>query len=170
MALAGTKEGLYMVASLAVPETKAGQRPIALMPNPYYLVYSGGAHMAGAETMPLDATEETGFLPDLDAIPEAVLARTALFYLCSPANPQGANADLAYLKKLIGLARRHDFVLVDRRMLFRDLRRRAARGRARSLRRAGRRSFQACWCSIRCRSARTPPACASASSPATRTF
>ncbi len=112
IALAGTKEGLYMVASLVVPETKAGQRPIALMPNPYYLVYSGGAHMAGAETMPLDATKETGFLPDLDAIPETVLARTALFYLCSPANPQGANADLAYLKKLIGLARRHDFVLV----------------------------------------------------------
>jgi aspartate/methionine/tyrosine aminotransferase len=112
IALAGTKEGLYMVASLVVPETKAGQRPIALMPNPYYLVYSGGAHMAGAETMPLDATKETGFLPDLDAIPETVLARTALFYLCSPANPQGANADLGYLKKLIGLARRHDFVLV----------------------------------------------------------
>lgn len=112
IALAGTKEGLYMVASLVVPETKAGQRPIALMPNPYYLVYSGGAHMAGAETMPLDATKETGFLPDLDAIPETVLARTALFYLCSPANPQGANAGLAYLKKLIGLARRHDFVLV----------------------------------------------------------
>jgi aspartate/methionine/tyrosine aminotransferase len=111
LALAGTKEGLYMVASLVVPDTKGGQRPIALMPNPYYLVYSGGAHMAGAETMPLEATAATGFLPDLDAIPDAVLARTALFYLCSPANPQGACADLAYLKKMIGLARRHDFVL-----------------------------------------------------------
>jgi aspartate/methionine/tyrosine aminotransferase len=111
LALAGTKEGLYMVASLVVPEGKAGRRPIALMPNPYYLVYSGGAHMAGAETMPLDATAATGFLPDLDAIPEAVLARTALFYLCTPANPQGACADLAYFKKLIGLARQYDFVL-----------------------------------------------------------
>ncbi|HEY5209097.1 MAG TPA: aminotransferase class I/II-fold pyridoxal phosphate-dependent enzyme [Stellaceae bacterium] len=111
MALAGTKEGLYMLAALVIPDSKAGQRPIALMPNPYYLVYSGGAHMAGAETMPLDATAATGFLPDLDAIPEEVLARTALFYLCSPANPQGACADLAYLKKLIGLARRYDFVL-----------------------------------------------------------
>jgi aspartate/methionine/tyrosine aminotransferase len=111
MALSGTKEGLYLVATMVVPESKAGRRPVALMPNPYYLVYSGGAHMAGAETMPLDATRETGFLPDLDAIPEAVLARTALFYLCSPANPQGACADLGYYRKLIGLARRHDFVL-----------------------------------------------------------
>lgn len=111
VALSGTKEGLYMIASLVIPESKAGQRPVALMPNPYYLVYSGGAHMVGAETMPLDATAVTGFLPNLDAIPEDILARTALFYLCTPANPQGACADLAYFKKLIGLARRYDFVL-----------------------------------------------------------
>ena len=111
VALSGTKEGLYMLASLVIPEKKAGALPIALMPNPYYLVYSGGAHMAGAETLPLDATAATGFLPDLDAIPETVLRRTALFYLCTPANPQGACADLAYFEKLIRLARRYDFVL-----------------------------------------------------------
>jgi N-succinyldiaminopimelate aminotransferase len=110
-ALAGTKEGLFMIASLAVPERKAGERPVALMPNPYYLVYSGGAHLAGAKTVALDATAATGFLPDLDAIPEALLSRTALFYLCSPANPQGSCADLAYLQKAIRLARAHDFVL-----------------------------------------------------------
>ena len=110
-ALAGTKEGLFMIASLVVPETKAGQKPIALMPNPYYLVYSGGATMAGAESVALDATGVTGFLPDLDAIPEETLARAAIFYLCTPANPQGACADLAYLKKAIQLARRYDFLL-----------------------------------------------------------
>jgi N-succinyldiaminopimelate aminotransferase len=111
VALSGTKEGLYLLASLVIPESKAGEPPIALMPNPYYLVYSGGAHMAGALTMPLDATAATGFLPDLDAVPEAVWRRTALFYLCTPANPQGACADLDYFRKLIGLARRFDFVL-----------------------------------------------------------
>jgi len=110
-ALTGTKEGLFMIASLVVPETKAGQKPVGLMPNPYYLVYSGGAIMAGAETVALDATAATGFLPDLDAIPAETLARTAIFYLCTPANPQGACADLAYLKKAILLARRHDFLL-----------------------------------------------------------
>jgi aspartate/methionine/tyrosine aminotransferase len=111
LALAGTKEGLYMAAALAIPAEKAGKRPVTLFPNPYYLVYSGGGHMEGAETVALDATAATGFLPDLDAIPEETLARTALFYLCSPANPQGACADLPYLRKLIALARRHDFVL-----------------------------------------------------------
>jgi N-succinyldiaminopimelate aminotransferase len=111
LTLAGTKEGLYLFSSLVVPREKAGQRPVVLVPNPYYLVYNGAATMAGADAVFLDATRDNGFLPDLDAIPTATLERTALFYLCSPANPQGTIAGLDYLKKAIGLARRYDFVL-----------------------------------------------------------
>lgn len=111
LSLNGTKEGLFLAASLAVPQEKGGGVPAVLMPNPYYLVYYGAAAMAGAEPVFLDADAATGFLPDLDAIPVSVLDRTALFYLCSPGNPQGAIADLAYLKRVIALARRHDFVL-----------------------------------------------------------
>jgi aspartate/methionine/tyrosine aminotransferase len=110
--VAGTKEGLFLVAQVAVPAIKAGTQPIALLPNPYYNVYSGGVVMAGAEPQYLDATAETGHLPDLKAISEETLARTAIFYLCSPANPQGAIASLDYLKQAIALARAHDFLLV----------------------------------------------------------
>jgi aspartate/methionine/tyrosine aminotransferase len=109
----GTKEALFLAAQLAVPPQKAGRQPTVLMPNPYYNVYNGGGTLAGAEAVYLDCTKATGFLPDLDAIPESVLARCALLYLCSPANPQGAVADLAYLKKAIALARAHDFVLAS---------------------------------------------------------
>ncbi len=110
--VAGTREGLYLIASLVVPYRKNGGCPAVLMPNPFYQVYYGGAVMTGAEAVFLAATPETGFLPDLDAIDAATLDRTALFYLCSPANPQGACADVAYLSKAITLARDHDFVLV----------------------------------------------------------
>ena len=41
----------------------------------------------------------------------SLLERTALFYLCTPANPQGAVADLDYLRRAVRLARRHGFVL-----------------------------------------------------------
>ncbi|MFI4947988.1 MAG: aminotransferase class I/II-fold pyridoxal phosphate-dependent enzyme [Alphaproteobacteria bacterium] len=109
--LAGTKEGLYLLSGLVVPRRKAGRRPIVLVPNPYYLVYNGAATMAGAEAVFLDATRENGFMPDLAAIPREVLERTALFYLCSPANPQGTVASLDYLKQAITLARQYDFVL-----------------------------------------------------------
>ncbi len=107
----GTKEALFLAPQMAVPQEKAGEAPTVLMPNPYYNVYNGGAFLAGAEPIYLDCTKETGFLPDLDAIPEPLLRRCALFYLCSPANPQGAIADLAYLTKMIALARAYDFVL-----------------------------------------------------------
>ena len=109
--LAGTKEGLYLFASVVVPREKAGRKPVVLVPNPYYLVYNGAATMAGAEAVFLDATRDNAFLPDLDAIPKATLGRCALFYLCSPSNPQGTIASLDYLKRAVELAREYDFVL-----------------------------------------------------------
>ncbi|WP_222183747.1 aminotransferase class I/II-fold pyridoxal phosphate-dependent enzyme [Geminicoccus harenae] len=108
--VAGTKEALYLAAQLAVD--RAGRsRPAVLMPTPFYAVYYGAAAMAGAEPVLLPATVATGFLPDLDAIPAETLARTAAFYLCTPANPQGAVADRAYLARALALARQHGFAL-----------------------------------------------------------
>jgi len=111
LALSGTKEGLFQLGLLAVPDAKSGKTPVVLLPNPYYLVYAGGGVMGGAELTPLDATAENGFLPDLDAIPAERLERCALFYLCTPANPQGAIASQAYLQKALKLARDWGFVL-----------------------------------------------------------
>ena len=108
---AGTREALFMIAELAAAECGRGNPPAVLMPNPFYQVYFGAAVMAGAEPVFLPATRQTGFLPNLDAIPTSVLQRTALMYLCSPSNPQGAVANLDYLKQAITLARRCGFVL-----------------------------------------------------------
>ena len=110
--VSGTREALFMVAFVVVPERCAGGRPVVLMPNPFYQVYLGGAALAGAEPVYLPATRATGFLPDFTALDEDLLRRTAMAYYCSPANPQGAVADLDTLKRLVALAREHDFVLV----------------------------------------------------------
>lgn len=109
--VAGTREALFMAGLACVPRTKAGRRPVVLTPNPLYQVYAGAAIMAGAELVPVPATRETGFLPDYEALPESLLDRCALAYLCSPSNPEGAVADRARLGRLVALARRHDFVL-----------------------------------------------------------
>ncbi len=109
----GTREGLFMIALAAAPRAKSGKTPVALMPNPFYQPYKGGAVTAGAEPVFLSCTRETNFLPDLDALKDDVLARTAIFYLCSPANPQGTVADLAYYRRAVDLARKHDFLLVS---------------------------------------------------------
>jgi aspartate/methionine/tyrosine aminotransferase len=109
--VAGTREALFMTALSAVPERREGARPAVLMPNPFYHVYAGAAAVAGGEPVFLPATRETGFLPDPDAIPAETLGRTALAYVCSPANPQGAVASPAYLRRWIELARAHGFVV-----------------------------------------------------------
>ena len=113
LALNGTREGLFNAALALCPEP-AGARPAVLMPNPFYQVYAAGALAAGAEPVFLPATAATGHLPDLDALAPELLDRAALFYLCSPANPQGAVASCDYWARLLALAERHDFrVLAD---------------------------------------------------------
>lgn len=108
----GTREGLFAVALAAMPEHKSGRTPLVLMPDPFYQVYRGAAVVAGADPVFLPSNRSSGFLPDLDAIPQGVWERTALFYLCSPANPQGAVADGRYLRRLIGLVRSAGALLV----------------------------------------------------------
>ncbi|HVR66658.1 MAG TPA: aminotransferase class I/II-fold pyridoxal phosphate-dependent enzyme, partial [Verrucomicrobiae bacterium] len=87
--VAGTREALFMIALSAVPEAGNGKRPAVLMPNPFYHVYAGAAAMAGGEPVFLSSTIANGFQPRPQDVPEDVLARTALAYVCSPANPQG---------------------------------------------------------------------------------
>jgi N-succinyldiaminopimelate aminotransferase len=107
----GTREALFNIAQIATPPAKAGKRPAILMPNPFYQCYAAAALAAGAEPVYIAATRENGFLPDFEALPEELLARTAMIYFCSPANPQGSVASKDYLTNLITLARRHDITL-----------------------------------------------------------
>lgn len=109
--LNGTREGLFNLAAIVVPTASHGPRPLVLTPNPFYQCYLGAATMAGAEIELLPATRANGFLPDLDAVDGESWRRAALFYLCTPANPQGAIADRAYLERALELCRRHDVVL-----------------------------------------------------------
>ena len=109
--VSGTREALFMAALLAVPTAKAGATPAVLMPNPFYQVYVGAGALARGEAIYLPAGPETGFQPDFAAVPDAVLDRTALAYLNTPANPQGSVASLERLKAAVSLARERDFVL-----------------------------------------------------------
>ena len=107
----GSREALFQLALSAVALKGNGAAPKVLIPNPFYHVYAGAAAAAGAEPVFVPAGPETGFLPDYEALPAALLDRTALAFLSTPANPQGAVADLARLEGLVQLARRHGFVL-----------------------------------------------------------
>ena len=112
VAVSGTREALYMAGDVCIPgPDDAGQAPVALIPNPFYQVYVGAALMRRAAPLYMPATKATGFLPDFESLSADDLRRTALAFLCSPANPQGTIADLDYLKTAITMAREYDFVL-----------------------------------------------------------
>ena len=108
--VSGTREALFLAAQLA-PAPKDGQKPAVLMPNPFYQCYAAAALAIGAEPVFLPTSKATGFLPDIGALSQDLLSRTALVYLCSPANPQGTCADDAYWRALIARARLHGFYL-----------------------------------------------------------
>ncbi len=112
--LNGTREGLFNACLALCPETKGGKKPVVLMPNPFYQVYAVAALAVGAEPVYVPATEATGDLPDYASLPPEILDRTAIVYLCSPGNPQGAVADAGYWDALLALAEKHDFrILAD---------------------------------------------------------
>jgi len=112
LVLNGTREGLFL-AAIAARNWVSGRagRPAILMPNPFYAAYAAGAVAADCEPVYLPATAATGFLPDLEALSDSLLARTVAFYIASPANPQGAVATRAYLGRLAELARRFGFLV-----------------------------------------------------------
>jgi aspartate/methionine/tyrosine aminotransferase len=117
LVLNGSREGLFLGALAAErwasdrPDARRRARPAMLIPNPFYAAYAAGAAAARCEPVYLPATAATGFLPDLDVLSEELLARTVAFFIATPANPQGAVAELGYLERLVALARRFGFLI-----------------------------------------------------------
>ncbi|HHQ43139.1 MAG TPA: succinyldiaminopimelate transaminase [Chromatiales bacterium] len=106
----GTREALFALAQALVDRSR---RPLVMMPNPFYQIYEGAALLAGAEPRYLPTTAETGWLPDLDAVPERDWARCQLVYVCSPGNPTGRVAPPEWWGRLLALAERHGFVVAS---------------------------------------------------------
>jgi LL-diaminopimelate aminotransferase len=67
---------------------------------------------AGGETYTLDCTRESGWKPDLDAIPDAIARKAKILWLNYPNNPTGAVADLAFFEKAVAFAKRHDIAIL----------------------------------------------------------
>jgi LL-diaminopimelate aminotransferase len=84
---------------------------VVLVPSPGYPVYSIGTLFAGGESHFMPLTEGNGFLPDLKAIPEAVLKRAKLMWLNYPNNPTSAVAGRGLFEEAIALARKYGIII-----------------------------------------------------------
>ena len=76
-----------------------------------YPVYKMSANYLNIPFIELPINEFTGFLPDLDVIPEETLTKTQLFWFNSPHNPTTAIASYDYMAKLVALAEKYNFII-----------------------------------------------------------
>ena len=94
LVLNGTREGLFLAALAAsrnaAPKRRAG-RP-SWCPIPAMAPIPPALRPRIARRSICRPPRRPDFLPDLDAIDAALLARTVAFYIASPANPQGSVA------------------------------------------------------------------------------
>ncbi|HEX7375016.1 MAG TPA: succinyldiaminopimelate transaminase [Steroidobacteraceae bacterium] len=110
----GTREALFAFVQAAVDvERAAGDRPLVLMPNPFYQIYEGASLLAGAEPWYMNCTAATDYLPDLDAVPDAIWRRCQVLFLCSPGNPTGAVLSRAHLQRALELSQRYGFLIAS---------------------------------------------------------
>ena len=90
-----------------------GPRRKVVMPDPAYPTYEVGARFAGLEPVKVPLGAANRFLVEPEALGEAVLSRTLLFWICTPHNPTGAVAPRDYLERVGRAAIRHGFIVVS---------------------------------------------------------
>ena len=110
--LNGSREGLFSIGQVVVPQQIKGKRPAVLLPNPFYQPYVGSAIFSGADAVYFEAKKDNNFMPDFYSASEELLERTAMIFICSPSNPHGTVASLDDLKKLILFAREYSIILL----------------------------------------------------------
>ena len=105
--LIGSKEGL---AHLAFAYLNPGD--VAIIPEPGYQAYVGGALLSLAEPYIVPLRPEHDFLVELDEIPADVLKRAKMVYVNYPNNPTAAVAPRDYLERLVARCRTLGLLLV----------------------------------------------------------
>ena len=107
LTLIGSKEGIaHLPLGINDPED------LNLIPTPGYPVYQMGTLFAGGVCQFMPLTRETGFLPDLNAIPPQVARDAKAFFFNYPNNPTAAVADLDFFARVAAFCREHRIIAV----------------------------------------------------------
>lgn len=109
-------EVLHSIGSKAalsiLPAALINPGDYVLMTIPGYPVFGTHAKYYGGLVHHLPLTEQNQFLPDLDSVPEDVLAKAKVLVLNYPNNPTGASATPEFFEKTVAFAQRHRLVVI----------------------------------------------------------
>lgn len=103
----GSQEGMAHIGMVL-----CNQGDTILVPNPGYPLFETSGMMADAKIEYYPIKEENGYLPDLDAISEEVLARTKYMIVSYPLNPVCVCAPDEFYERLIIFAKEHDIIII----------------------------------------------------------
>lgn len=85
---------------------------IVLVPNPGYPIFGIGPSLAGADVVSYDLTEENGYLPALNEIPEEIRKRTKFMIVSYPMNPICKCAPRSFYEELIPWAKENGIIIL----------------------------------------------------------
>lgn len=106
--LIGSKEGILHV-SLAF----LNPGDSVLVPNPGYPTYTSVSKLVQAHIIPYDLKEESGWMPDWEALEKMDLSKVKLMWVNYPNMPTGANATMDLFEKLVNFGRRHGIIICN---------------------------------------------------------
>ncbi len=107
VSLIGSKEGLAHI-----PWCLLDPGDIALVPDPGYPVYNTAVLLAGGDPYPMRLSPESGWVPDLAAIPKDVRAKARIMFINYPNNPTSASIDgLEFFEQVVKFARENSIVV-----------------------------------------------------------
>ncbi len=104
--LIGSKEGI-----MHVDLTFLNPGDGVLVPNPGYPTYTSAARLVQAEVIPYDLREDTGWLPDFNALEQMPLSGVKLMWVNYPHMPTGTRATGELFERLVDFGRRHSIVI-----------------------------------------------------------
>ena len=108
LVLIGTKEGIGHL-----PMAVLNHGDSAIVPDPAFPIYPASVWLAGGEVTYVPLEEKNGFLPALGEFPRSELDAARLLFLNYPNNPTGAVAELGFFEEMLGLGRKHDFLVLN---------------------------------------------------------
>jgi LL-diaminopimelate aminotransferase len=106
--LMGSKEGIMHISLAFV---NPGDE--VLIPDPGYPTYSSVTNLAGGIIRKYDLVEETGWLPDIEALEKSDLSRVRLMWINYPHMPSGTRGSAQLFEKLVAFATRNNILLCN---------------------------------------------------------
>jgi LL-diaminopimelate aminotransferase len=106
VSLIGSKEGIAHI-----PLAFINPGDIVLVPSPAYPVYAIATMFAGGTPYEMPLLKENNFLPELEIIPEEILAKAKMMFINYPNNPTAASATVDFFRAVVDFAAKNNIMV-----------------------------------------------------------